>query len=567
VDQATLEQAIRLLAATAADRRATWDALDGASGDGDFGSTLARGFGRVLERWQDASDADSPAALLDDTARILIGEMGGTSGPLWGVAFLRAAGALGDAASFGVDDTARMLQAAVDGIREYGDADVGDKTLLDALVPAADATASAAAADSPLDVLERAAQAAVEGARATRDLPARRGRASYAGERSIGTPDPGAVAIAVIAAELVQAAGGTAPEIGDLETTRASVATDDPVAVQSTPTKQFVDDPGQLVGDSLRGLALAFPELVVWDDSRRIVHRAGPPSAGLVGLVSGGGSGHEPMHAGFVGRGMLTAVAPGQVFASPSVEQVLDATRAAHAGAGVLQIVKNYTGDRINFRLAAELAVGEGISVASVVVDDDVAIAPSEQQIGGRGTGATVLVEKVAGALAEQGGTLAQVEQVGRRVVERSASFGVALTSCSLPGGGPILELGLEEIEVGVGIHGEAGRRRDSIRSAAEIVDEIADVLIGALRLDAGTRVLAFVSGLGATPLIQQQLLFAHLVDRLRAAGLVLAQSLVGPYLTALDMAGVVITLLELDDELESLWTAPVVTPGLRWGA
>jgi dihydroxyacetone kinase len=264
---------------------------------------------------------------------------------------------------------------------------------------------------------------------------------------------------------------------------------------------------------------------------------------------------------------MLTAVAPGQVFASPSVEQVLDATRAADAGAGVLQIVKNYTGDRINFGLAAELAAGEAISVASVVVDDDVAIAPSEQHIGGRGTGATLLVEKVAGALAEQGGTLAQVEQVARRVVERSASFGVALTSCSLPGGGPILELGPEEIEVGVGIHGETGRRRDRIRPAAEIVEEVADTLIAALRLDAGARVLAFVSGLGATPLIQQQLLFAHLVDRLRAAGLVLAKSLVGPYLTALDMAGVVITLLGLDDELESLWTAPVVTPGLRWGA
>jgi dihydroxyacetone kinase phosphoprotein-dependent L subunit len=567
VDRATVEQAIGLLAATATDRRAAWDALDGASGDGDFGSTLARGFARVLERRQHGGEANSPAALLDDTARILIGEMGGTSGPLWGVAFLRAARVLGDASSFGVEETATMLEAAVDGIREYGDSDVGDKTLLDALVPAARATASAAKTDPPLQVLERAAQAAVEGASATRDLPARRGRASYAGERSVGTPDPGAVAIAVIAAELVRAAGGTAPEIGELETTRASIPTDEGVEAPPTPTKQFVDDAAGLVGDSLRGLALAHPELVAWDDSRRIVRRADGPAAGLVGLVSGGGSGHEPMHAGFVGDGMLTAVAPGQVFASPSVEQLLDATRAADAGAGVLQIVKNYTGDRINFGLAAELARTEGISVASVVVDDDVAIAPSEQHIGGRGTGATVLVEKLAGALAQQGGTLAHVEQVARRVVGRSASFGVALTSCSLPGGGPILELGPEEIEVGVGIHGETGRRRDSIRPAAEIVDEIAETLIGALRLDAGARVLGFVSGLGATPLIQQQMLFAHLVDRLRAAGLVLAKGLVGPYLTALDMAGVVITLLELDDELESLWDAPVVTPGLRWGA
>jgi dihydroxyacetone kinase phosphoprotein-dependent L subunit len=565
VDRGTLEHTIRLLAATAVDRRVRWDALDAASGDGDFGSTLARGFTGLVDRWEQL-DGTSPGAMLEGAARILIGQMGGTSGPLWGVAFLRAGASLGDADSFGVREAATMLQAAVEGIREYGDADVGDKTLLDALVPAAEAVGSAPG-DSPLAVLERVAAAAVEGARQTRDLRARRGRATYAGDRSVGTPDPGAVAIAVIAAELTRAAGGQPPDTADLEVVHAAVPGDPTPAEAPTSTKQFINDPGRLVAESLRGLAMAHPELVVWDDVRRIVHRADARRQEQVGLISGGGSGHEPMHAGFVGRGMLTAAAPGQVFASPSVEQVLSATRAAGAGAGVLHIVKNYTGDRINFGLAAELAEREGISVASVVVDDDVAIEPGDQHIGGRGTGATVLVEKLAGACAERGGTLDEVERLACRVVERSASFGVALTSCSTPGGGPILQLGPDEIEVGVGIHGEPGRRRDRIRPAAEIVDEITQVLLEALHLDTGARVLAFVTGLGATPMIEQQLVFAELGDRLRAAGLTLSRSLVGPYLTALDMAGVVVTLLELDDELEELWDAPVVTPGLRWGA
>jgi dihydroxyacetone kinase len=273
------------------------------------------------------------------------------------------------------------------------------------------------------------------------------------------------------------------------------------------------------------------------------------------------------MHAGFVGPGMLTAAAPGQVFASPSVDQVLNATRIADAGGGVVHIVKNYTGDRMNFALAAELAARGDISVATVVVDDDIAIERSDQQIGRRGTGATVLAEKIAGACAEAGGTLEEVREAAQRTVDRSASFGVALTSCSTPGGPPILQLGPDEIEVGVGIHGEAGRRRERIGSAAEIVDAIVGALLGERNIGAGAPVLAFVSGLGATPLIEQQLVFAELADRLRAAELVLTRSLVGQYVTSLDMAGVVVTLLELDPRLEQLWDAPVVTPGLRWGA
>jgi len=553
-----LEEAIRVLARTAIDRRTRWDAIDAAGGDGDFGSTLARGMEAVLDRWE-RLDRSSPGRLLEGIAGIVTGEMGGSSGPLWGVAFERAGASAGEARHFGVADVARMLGAAVEAIRECGGAQVGDKTMLDALVPATRTVAAASADAAHVEVLERAAAAAVKGARATRDMEARRGRAAYAGTRSIGTLDAGAVAIAVIAAELSRAAGGAELDTSDLAADR-----DRPHAPE---VKQFLNDPATLVFDSLRGLAAAHPDLVVWDAAQGIVSRASAPRPGQVGLVSGGGSGHEPLHAGYVGRGMLTAAAPGQVFASPSVDQLLNATRRADAGAGVLHIVKNYTGDRMNFKLAAERAAREGIRVESVVVDDDVAIERTEQGIGRRGTTATVLVEKLAGACAEDDGSLEQVMDVAQRAVGRSASFGVALTSCSSPGGGPIIELGRDEIEVGVGIHGERGRRRERIRSASEIVDEIVQTLLSELRPATGARVLAFVSGLGSTPLIEQQLVFAEVADRLSAAGLTLARSLVGPYLTALDMAGVSVTLLELDDELEQLWDLPVVTPGLRWGA
>jgi dihydroxyacetone kinase-like protein len=262
---------------------------------------------------------------------------------------------------------------------------------------------------------------------------------------------------------------------------------------------------------------------------------------------------------------MLTAVAPGAVFASPNTEQILAATRAADAGGGVLQIVKNYTGDVLNFRLAAEAAADAGIEVASVLVDDDVAVNGSDHTVGRRGTGATVLVHKVAGALAQRGAPLAEVQRVAEGVVARSASFGIALTSCSPPGSGPILELGPDEIEIGVGIHGERGRRRDHLRTADDLVAEATEILVNALRLRPGSQIFGFVNGFGGTPLMELYLLFDSLHRQLAAREITIARSLVGNYVTSLEMAGASFTLAALDDRLIELWDDPVHTTALRW--
>jgi dihydroxyacetone kinase-like protein len=246
---------------------------------------------------------------------------------------------------------------------------------------------------------------------------------------------------------------------------------------------------------------------------------------------------------------------------------MLAATKAVDGGAGVVHIVKNYTGDVMNFKLAAELAEDDGIRVESVLTNDDVAVEDSLYTAGRRGTGVTVLVEKIAGAKAEAGGSLAEVAAVARRVNDRGRSFGVALTSCATPAAGaPTFDIGADEMEFGVGIHGEPGRRREKIRSAAEIVEEMADAIVGDLQPAAGANVLAFVNGLGGTPAIELYLVYAELTKQLDKHGITAARSLVGNYITSLEMAGVSITLLELDDELTALWDAPVHTPALRWG-
>jgi dihydroxyacetone kinase len=546
---AELDGVVRGVAELAVARRAAWDALDAAVGDGDFGTTLARGAGAVLAGW-DGLDRGDDAALLDGVAALLGREMGGSSGPLWAAALSAAAVVLRDGGA-----RAAAVGAAADAVRAAGGAAPGDKTVVDALAPAAAALADGQGAAG-------AARAAAEGAEATRGMRARKGRAAYAGERTLGAADPGAVAIAVIAAHL---AGDGAPDTSALEAVERPTA--DGGDSGPRPTKQFMNEPDDVVGESLTGLQLAHPDLVAWDPARRIVVRAGGPAAGRVGVISGGGSGHEPMHAGFVGAGMLTAAAPGQVFASPTADAILAATRAADAGAGVLHVVKNYTGDVINFGQAAERAAAEGIEVATVLVDDDVAVDGSDHTVGRRGTGATLVCEKVGGALAEEGADLAAVAAAARRAVEQSGSFGIALTSSSPPGAGPILHLGPDEIELGVGIHGEAGRRRGTLRPADELVAEATEAILADLRPPSGARLLALVSGLGGTPLIEQHLVLASLARRLEDAGLVLARTLVGSYVTSLDMAGVLITLTRLDDELERLWLAPVHTPALVWAA
>jgi dihydroxyacetone kinase-like protein len=337
----------------------------------------------------------------------------------------------------------------------------------------------------------------------------------------------------------------------------------------ATPTqvmKKFINDPADVVKESLAGLAAAHPDLVRVDFENQIVVRKDAPT-GKVAIISGGGSGHEPMHGGFVGAGMLDAACPGEVFTSPVPDQMLAATKAVDGGAGVVHIVKNYTGDVMNFKLAAELAEDEDIKVESVLTNDDVAVEDSLYTAGRRGVGVTVLAEKIAGAKADAGGSLAEVAAVARKVNENGRSFGVAFTSAWTPASPtPTFEIGADEMEFGVGIHGEPGRRREKVKPAAEIVAEMVEAILGDLDAPSGSNVLAFVNGLGGTPTIELYVIYNELAKQLKARGLTATRSLVGDYITSLEMAGASITLLKLDDELAELWDAPVHTPALRWG-
>ena len=331
--------------------------------------------------------------------------------------------------------------------------------------------------------------------------------------------------------------------------------------------KKLLNDPAALVDESLAGLAAAHGDLLSYDSQARIVVRAGGAVAGKVALISGGGSGHEPLHGGFVGLGMLDAACPGEVFTSPVPDQMLAATKAVDGGAGVIHIVKNYTGDVMNFKLAAEDAADEGISVESVLVDDDVAVQDSLYTAGRRGVGATVLLEKIAGAAAERGDGLAEVTAVARRVNERARSFGVALSSCTPPASGqPLFDLPEGQMEVGIGIHGEPGRRRAPVGTAREIAGLMVEAVLTDMDPGSGAEVLPFVNGMGGTPQIELYLLYGEIETALRAAGLNPVRRLVGSYITSLEMAGASLTLLELDAELVELWDAPVHTPALRWG-
>jgi dihydroxyacetone kinase-like protein len=328
--------------------------------------------------------------------------------------------------------------------------------------------------------------------------------------------------------------------------------------------KKFLNDPEQIVDEALAGFVRAHASLVRAIPEERLCIRADAPVQGKVALVSGGGSGHEPLHAGFVGRGMLDAACLGDVFTSPTADQVLAAAQAVDGGAGILFVVKNYTGDVINFRFAAELAQDEGIASELVIVDDDVATGLAPDAVGRRGTGATVFVEKIAGALAERSAPLAEVADVARKTVERSRSIGVALTSCTTPmAGRPTFELGADEIEFGVGIHGEAGTARRPHAPAASLVADMVAAVLDGLRPDAGTPVLVLVNGFGGTPALELYLLHNEVAERLEAEGLQIARSLVGNFVTSLDMAGASLSILALDDELTELWDAPAATAAL----
>jgi dihydroxyacetone kinase-like protein len=328
--------------------------------------------------------------------------------------------------------------------------------------------------------------------------------------------------------------------------------------------KKLINAPEAVVTDALAGMAAAHPSLAV-DLDNKIITRAGAPALGKVGLVSGGGSGHEPLHGGFVGYGMLDAACAGEVFTSPVPDQMLAATRAVNGGVGVLHVVKNYTGDVLNFRMAAELAEDEGIEVAPVVINDDVAVQDSLYTAGRRGTGATVFVEKIAGALAERGAVLAEVAAVAAEVNNRSRSFGVALTSCTVPAAGkPTFELGEQEIELGIGIHGEPGRTRAPLATARDITAAALDAIDSDLPLTGD--LLVMVNGMGGTPLIELYLVYNEVHRYLAGRGARITRNLVGNYITSLEMQGFSVTVCRLTDSLTDLWDAPVDTPALRWG-
>jgi len=330
--------------------------------------------------------------------------------------------------------------------------------------------------------------------------------------------------------------------------------------------KKLINDPDRVLADALRGIELAHPDLRV-DHANRIIYRATPKEHGTVALVSGGGSGHEPLHGGFVGFGMLDAACAGEVFTSPTPDQMQEATKTVDRGAGVLHIVKNYTGDVMNFEMAAELAAMEAsVDVKTIVVNDDVAVQDSLYTAGRRGVGLTVLLEKLVGAAAEQGRDLDEVVALAEKVNAEGRSMGMALTSCTVPAAGkPTFDLPEDQMEIGIGIHGEPGRQRVPLASAKEIAEMLVEPILGDLSFgDAPTIVM--LNGMGGTPLIELYLMYGEVASILEQHGVTVARSLVGNYITSLDMAGCSVTVLRADDELVSLWDAPVETSGLRWG-
>lgn len=355
--------------------------------------------------------------------------------------------------------------------------------------------------------------------------------------------------------------------------------------------KKLINNPTDVVRESLEGMAAAHPELLKVNFEPNFVYRADAPVQGKVAIVSGGGSGHEPMHGGFVGIGMLDAACPGEIFTSPTPDQMLAAAKTVNGGAGVLNIVKNYSGDIMNFEMAADLAVSEGIQVINILIDDDVAVKDSLYTQGRRGVGTTVLAEKICGAAAQQGYDLKHLADLCRRVNVNGRSMGMALTSCTVPAkGGPTFSLGDDEIEVGIGIHGEPGRQRMPLKQADEITEMLAlsiiedadytrtvreldtetgvwiDVELTNPPFQQGDSVLAFVNSMGGTPLSELYIVYRKLTQICENKGLQIVRRLVGPYITSLDMQGCSITLLKLDEEMTRLWDAPVKTPALRWG-
>jgi len=355
--------------------------------------------------------------------------------------------------------------------------------------------------------------------------------------------------------------------------------------------KKLINDPENIIPESLQGLELAYVNLIKVHYEPNFIYRADAPVQNKVALVSGGGSGHEPMHGGFVGMGMLDAACPGAVFTSPTPDPIFEAAQMVNSGAGVLFIIKNYSGDLMNFELAADLARSDGLHVQSVIIDDDVAVRDSLYTQGRRGVGTTIIAEKICGAAAEQGYDLQQLLLLGRKVNLSGRSMGMALTSCTVPAvGRPTFNLGENEIEIGIGIHGEPGRERLPLKTADEITELLAlsiiedpaytrltsqwdekkhetiDIELTSPPFNPGDQVLAFVNSMGGTPDIELAIVYRKLHQVCEKKSLKIVRNLMGRYITSLEMAGCSITLVKMDAEMVHLWDAPVHTPSLRWG-
>lgn len=328
--------------------------------------------------------------------------------------------------------------------------------------------------------------------------------------------------------------------------------------------KKVINVPEQIVEEMLQGMALAHPQYLKRVEGFDVLVRANSPVANKVGLVSGGGSGHEPSHAGFVGRGMLDGAIAGAVFTSPTPDQVYEAIKAVDSGTGVLLIIKNYSGDVMNFEMATEMAIADGINVEKVIVNDDVAVENSTWTIGRRGIAGTIFVHKIAGAKAETGATLIEVKRVAEKVIDNVRSMGMALDSCTVPAAGkPSFILGDDEIEIGMGIHGEPGTHRETLSSADEITSHLVEKILADMPLDSGEEVAVIVNGLGATPLMELYVVNRKVAELLGAKGVKIAKTYVGNYMTSLEMAGFSVSILKLDSELKELLVAQADTPAL----
>jgi dihydroxyacetone kinase-like protein len=331
--------------------------------------------------------------------------------------------------------------------------------------------------------------------------------------------------------------------------------------------KKLINNVDDVVIEALHGMEQAHPDLLKVHYNPNFLTRADAPVKDKVAVISGGGSGHEPLHGGFVGKGMLDAACPGEVFTSPTPDQMEEAAKAVSGGKGVLHIVKNYSGDVMNFEMAADIVQNEGIEVASIVIDDDVAVKDSLYTEGRRGVGSTVFAEKLCGAAAERGMTLEEVTDVAKFVKENSRSMGMALTSCIVPAAGnPTFDLGAEEIEIGIGIHGEPGRERMKMKTAAELVEMMGEAVVSDIPFKSGDELIVMVNGMGGTPLIELYLLYNQVASFAKAKGLKIVRNLVGNYITSLEMQGFSLTMMKVNKETVELWDAPVFTPALKWG-